>query len=425
MNRPRVRYLTVALVALAAVLGFQAVTADQGVDAKTIADGPYEGNTLISVQSYKTRGRLVEVNTTTNDVVWEYDPPDSRVFDAEQLANGNVLVAVTTKLPPAQCPDQHLQVASDQCIEAKVLELDHPGKEVVWEYTWYDEYITHHEVHDVDRLDDGKTAIVDMGNDRAFIVNQAGEITWEWQAEKHLSEGTEFHRKYGGPEDPGGEKDWTHMNDIDVLENGNVQLSVRNFDAVVEVDRETNEIVDVVGEYGNHSVMNEQHNPDRLERWNHLLVADSKNDRVVELNATTGEVVWQYGGKSLLHWPRDADRLPNGNTLITDTFNNRIVEINPAGEVVWRYEGVRMPYSADRMTVPENSTDTVPATQFDSHFRDPNAATGLLQQAEAYAAFVFPPWVKLPELATMAAMLLVGLWTLGELAIGTYREYAG
>src|SRR6056297_585883 len=181
MNRPRVRYLTVALVALAAVLGFQAVTADQGVDAKTIAEGPYEGNTLISVQSYKTRGRLIEVNTTTNDVVWEYDPPDSRVFDAEQLANGNVLVAVTTKLPPAQCPDQHLQVASDQCIEAKVLELDHPSKEVVWEYSWYDEYITHHEVHDVDRLDDGKTAIVDMGNDRAFIVDQAGEITWEWQ----------------------------------------------------------------------------------------------------------------------------------------------------------------------------------------------------------------------------------------------------
>ena len=77
------------------------------------------------------------------------------------------------------------------------------------------------------------------------------------------------------------------------------------------------------------------------------------------------------------------------------------------------------------MTVPENSTDTVPATQFDSDFRDPNAATGLLQQAEAYAAFVFPSWVRLPELATMAAMLLVVLWTLGELAVGAYREYAG
>ncbi|WP_440010237.1 aryl-sulfate sulfotransferase [Halomicrococcus sp. SG-WS-1] len=424
MNRPRVRYLAAAFVVLAAVLGIQAVTADQEVKAETVAEGPYEGHTLISVQSYKLNGRLIEVNTSTNDVVWEYDPPNSRVFDAEQLENGNVLVAVTTKLPPSKCPEEHLQVASKQCIQAKVLELDYPSKEVVWNYSWYDEYITHHEVHDVDRLSNGETAIIDMGNDRAFTVNQQGEITWEWQAENHLAEGTEFHRKYGGPPDPGGEKDWTHMNDIDKLENGNFQISVRNFDVVIEVSPETNEIVDVVGRPGNHAVMNEQHNPDRLEGSDHLLVADSQNDRVVELNATTGDVVWKYGGKSLLHWPRDADRLPNGNTLITDTFNNRVVEINPDGEVVWRYEGVMMPYSADRMTVPENSTDTVPATQFDSHFRDPNAATGMLQQAEAYAAFVFPGWVRLPELVTMAAMVVVALWLLGELVVGAYRDYA-
>jgi hypothetical protein len=424
MAHSRLRYLALTFVVFSAFLGYQAVTADQSVHAETVDDGPYPGNTLISIQSYGLNGKLIEVNEK-NEVVWEYDPPNSRVFDAEQIENGNILVGVTTKLPPEKCPAEQLQVNSKQCIQAKVLELDYETRNVVWNYSWYDEYITHHEVHDVDRLDNGQTAIIDMGNDRAFTVDRSGEITWEWHAENHLGEGTEFRKKYGGPPNPGGERDWTHMNDIDRLRNGNFQISVRNFDVVIEVDPKTNRIVDVVGEPGNHSVMREQHNPDRLEQWNTLLVADSQNDRVVELNASTGKVVWQYGGKKLLHWPRDADRLPNGNTLIVDTFNNRVLEINPDGEVVWRYEGVMMPYTADRLTVPENSTDTVSGADFESRFSDSDAATGLLQQAEAYASFVFPMWVRLPELFTLAGMVVVGLWLVVELAVVAYRDYAG
>jgi len=32
-----------------------------------------------------------------------------------------------------------------------------------------------------------------------------------------------------------------------------------------------------------------------------------------------------------------ASRLPNGNTLITDSNNNRVLEIDPHGNVVWSY----------------------------------------------------------------------------------------
>ena len=48
-----------------------------------------------------------------------------------------------------------------------------------------------------------------------------------------------------------------------------------------------------------------------------------------------------------LDWPRDADRLPNGNTLITDSRNGRIIEVTPSGEVVWSYGGLKVPYDAD------------------------------------------------------------------------------
>jgi hypothetical protein len=418
-RRRRMRYLAWAALLLGLVLGAQGLAAKQGVSATSAAEGPYEGHTLISVQSYDLDGKLLEVDEN-NEVVWEFDPPDSRVFDAEQLDNGNFLVAVTTQLPPAECPAEHLVVNTDQCIEAKVLELDYETKEVVWEYSWYDEYITHHEVHDVDRLDNGNTAIVDMGNDRAFVVNESGGMVWEWHAENHLAQGTEFYEEYGGHPNPGGETDWTHMNDIDKLDDGNFQLSIRNFDVVIEVDPESKNITNVVGEPGNYSILNEQHNPYKLRNGT-VLVADSGNDRVVELNATTNEMVWQYGGKGLLHWPRDADRLPNGNTLIVDTFNNRIVEINDRGRVVWSYSGVQMPYTADRLSLPEEDHETVPGTELRSRYRGTGTLQSTLKQAEAYAAFVFPAWVKLPELLTLAGMALCAVVFLLELGMAVAR----
>jgi outer membrane protein assembly factor BamB len=414
------RYLAWAVLLLVIALGVQGLAANQGVSASSAAEDSYEGHTLVSVQSYGLDGKLLEVNED-GETVWTYDPPNSRVFDAEQLDDGNFLVAVTTKLPPEECPADQLRVASDQCIEAQVLEIDYETKEVVWEYSWYDEYITHHEIHDVDRLENGNTAIADMGNDRAFVVNRSGGIVWEWQAENHLAEGTEFHEEYGGPDDPGGEEDWTHVNDIDKLDDGNFQLSIRNFDVVIEVDPETKNITNVVGEPGNHEVLHRQHNPHRLRNGT-VLVADSENDRVVELNATTDEVVWQYGGRGLLHWPRDADRLPNGNTLVVDTFNNRVVEINRAGEVVWKYEGVQMPYAADRLSLPEEDHETVPGSRLRSRYSGVNSVESSLEQAEAYAAFVFPSWMKLPELLTLAGMAVCAVLFLLELSVAVLRD---
>ncbi|UPV75305.1 aryl-sulfate sulfotransferase [Halorussus limi] len=418
-RRRRMRYLAWVALLLGLALGAQGLAANQGVSATSADEGKYDGHTLISVQSYGLDGKLLELNEN-DEVVWRYDPPNSRVFDAEQLDNGNFLVAVTTKLPPAKCPADQLVVESDQCIEAKVLELDYETKNVVWNYSWYDEKITHHEVHDVDRLENGNTAVVDMGNDRAFVVNESGGIVWEWQAENHLGEGTAFRERYGGPPNHGGETDWTHVNDIDKLENGNFQLSIRNFDVVIEVDPETKNITNVVGAPGKTEVLDHQHNPYKLRNGT-VLVADSENDRVVELNATTDEVVWQYGGRGLLHWPRDADRLPNGNTLIVDTFNNRVVEISPRGEVVWKYEGVQMPYTADRLSVPEEDHETVPGTELRSRYSGVNSLQSTLEQAEAYAAFVFPAWMKLPELLTLAGIAVCALLFVLDLGVAAVR----
>jgi len=71
--------------------------------------------------------------------------------------------------------------------------------------------------------------------------------------------------------------------------------------------------------------------------------------RVVEFDPVTLEIVWQHTPKEagLLH-PTDsnryyspfissAQRLPNGNTLITEGSGGRIIEVTPAHELVWEY----------------------------------------------------------------------------------------
>jgi hypothetical protein len=395
-------------------------------------------NTLVSVQVYGWFGNNngeVLIVTPNGTTVWKYDPPNTRVFDAEVTDNRTLLVSVATQVPSNQCPATYQQ---DGCVHNKVVELVPGTKEITWQYGWYDAYIGHHEVHDADRLPNGQTAIIDMGNNRAFTVNRAGEITWSWNASEHLGPGSEFRQRYGGPERTGPESDWTHMNDIDRLPNGNVQLSIRNFDVVLEVDPQTNEIVDVIGQPGNTTILNHQHNPHRLNNET-LLVADSENNRIVEIDIDTGTVLWAYDAsetKQSLVWPRDADRLPNGNTLITDSRNFRVLEIAPNGTVVWQYSLYKkrgIVYEADRLGVPEEPTG-VPThrngtVEIDGqhHRSGPAEVDGLnplmerLTWLESWAGFVFPKWVHLPELFTIFIGLIAGCWLVCELIIGLLR----
>ncbi len=427
-RRRRLAFLAAVLAVLVLTLGLQAATA--GSETTRWMDGTYDGDTLLTVQSYGWFGSdngkafIVDEDGT---IAWEFDPPDTRVFDGEMLATGNVQLAVGTRLPLEECPDEY---ANDHCILNRVIEVDVDTNEIVWEYSWTDAFMSHHEVHDADRLPTGEVAIADMGNNRAFIVDQDGEITWSWRAENHIAAGTEFWEQYvpadradefrkGGPE-----SDWTHLNDIDLLPSGNIQLSIRNFDVVLEIERDTKEIVDVIGRPGDHEVLNEQHNPNRLANET-LLVADSENDRIVEIDVETGEPFWSYsGGSGQLAWPRDADRLPNGNTLLVDSRNFRVLEINTTGNIVWEYSlaGDRgIVYDADRLGLPEEPTDVPTAKSFGGN-GTVTRGSPLVTTVESWAGFIFPPWVRFAELLTIAGMIVVSLALLIDSALYLTRD---
>lgn len=178
------------------------------------------------------------------------------------------------------------------------------------------------DTHDVDMLSEDELVAANMreyedgvSGDRVFVYNlTTDEITWEWRV----------HRPFDNDTAGGFDTDWTHVNDVDPV-GDDLLVSLRNFDQVVLVDRETKAIEAPLGRDGHHDTLHEQHNPDVLDREPlTIVVADSENDRVVEYER------------------RD------GNTLVTDTLNHRVIEVTPEGEVVWEFYAPWAPYDAER-----------------------------------------------------------------------------
>jgi hypothetical protein len=309
------------------------------LQAGTISD-PANGTTIVAIQGFHFQGeadpkkpaRLAAVGPR-GSVEWVYNGSArgaSWFYDVDPLPNGNLL-AVNT--------------ASGKTF---VYEVNPDTGERVWT-----EVLPITDTHDVDRISEDELLVANMRNssgdtsdERIYVYNRTtDEVTWEWEFENHYPLSTDV----GVPNTD----DWTHVNDVDEIAPGTFLVSPRNFDQVIAIDRETKETTMRLGEDENHTVLDEQHNPTYLEGENGtptLLVADSENDRVVEYARLDGswERIWTVGTDQL-SWPRDADRLPNGNTLIVDTLNQRVIEVTPRGEIVWELFAPWAPYDAERL----------------------------------------------------------------------------
>ena len=68
-------------------------------------------------------------------------------------------------------------------------------------------------------------------------------------------------------------------------------------------------------------------------------------DKVVREYSPKGEIVWEYKtpDEPAESWPFTAIRLENGNTLINLTHGNHVVEVDPAGKVVWNLTNADLP----------------------------------------------------------------------------------
>jgi len=123
------------------------------------------------------------------------------------------------------------------------------------------------------------------------------------------------------------------------FEAGNLLVSMREPGVIAVVDPEAREVVwALVGSW------KKQHQPTVLDNGN-VLIFDNQGDagasRVIEFDPVALEPVWLYrGDKRGDFFSRECgsnQRLPNGNTLITESDRGKAFEVTPDGEVVWKY----------------------------------------------------------------------------------------
>lgn len=276
--------------------------------------------------------------------------------------------------------------------------------------------------HDADRIDDDRLVIADIDRDRAFVANTTtGLVTWSWDAQ------SDFDPESGGPY-PG---DWTHINDVEYIDldgEPTVMVSVRNHDQVVFVGMETGLREEwTLGTDGDHDTLYEQHNPDFIPESRGgpaVLVADSENGRAIEYQRENGswEQSWEWQDPRMT-WVRDADRLPNGHTLMADSNGDRVLEINETGDVVWSID-FGFPYEAERLGTGDESTDGQSAATLELPSREPNASErSAVDSAAASApssvvngiAYLLPGWVGSSEIvAAIGLLVVVPTWTIVE-----------
>jgi hypothetical protein len=151
-----------------------------------------------------------------------------------------------------------------------------------------------------------------------------------------------------------GHGDLLHTNTLEILDGrhqgrsplfkkGNVLISIPKLDTVAIVDLEVNRVV-----WALTGLFRFQHDPTFLDNGNVLIFDNgSEQSRVLEVNPLTQEVAWVYAGdteESLYsEFCGASSRLPNGNTLITESEGGRAFEVTRDHRIVWEF---RTPHQA-------------------------------------------------------------------------------
>ncbi len=144
---------------------------------------------------------------------------------------------------------------------------------------------------------------------------------------------------------------------------GDVLISARDIDLIGIMDIETEELIWSWGP-GN---LEGQHKPVLLENGNIMIYDNGRQrgySRVIELDPFTKKIVWEYKANPpeqfySLHGG-EAQRLPNGNTLITEEEKGRAFEVTKDGEIVWEFYSPKSQADDERPTIyrMERITDT-------------------------------------------------------------------
>jgi hypothetical protein len=139
-----------------------------------------------------------------------------------------------------------------------------------------------------------------------------------------------------------------HINTVEIMDRnidkvgkkGNFLVCALKLDLVGVIDLENQKM----GWKWGPRNLSKPHHPALLENG-HMLIFDNGIERgysrVVELDPLRNKIVWEYQPDPPQHFfsvsRGSSQRLPNGNTLITESDKGRVFEVTPGGEIVWEF----------------------------------------------------------------------------------------
>ncbi len=133
----------------------------------------------------------------------------------------------------------------------------------------------------------------------------------------------------------------------DLFRKGNILTSAKHINAIMILDGASREILWLWGPTN----LILQHHPVLLDNGNILVFNNgNKDSQIIEVNPLDLKIVWRYEdpGSFFTRTRGSNQRLPNGNTLITESDTGYVFEVTTDGEVVWEFanpdvdsEGVR------------------------------------------------------------------------------------
>ncbi|MFM9373172.1 arylsulfotransferase family protein [Streptomyces sp. Da 82-17] len=166
-----------------------------------------------------------------------------------------------------------------------------------------------------------------------------GTLLWSWSAADHLDpDAYPLHPDYS-------REHWPLINSVTPLADGTVLASLRSVSAVVVISRETGEVLWRTDP----GTVSQQHAPTELANGNFLVFDngvfrpghDVPYSRVIEIDRASGKVAWEYHDPAresfFAPFMGSAQRLPNGNTLVTDSPGGRLFEVTADGYLCWEY----------------------------------------------------------------------------------------
>jgi len=196
-------------------------------------------------------------------------------------------------------------------------------------------------------------------------VDSSGKTVWEWHGMEHFDPDIDII----GAIHP--REEWTHINTVDAMPDGNIMSCSRHTDGAFIVDRESG---DIVWRWGNVAYLDREtgniehrdirdpknmggpHNAhiirEGLPGAGNMLIYDNAMytfySRALEVDVKSGDIVWQSEGeyglegyvKGRVHFApfiSSAERLPNGNTLICCGGNGVVFEVAEDKEIVWHW----------------------------------------------------------------------------------------